>query len=267
MIQPFSFLQNKAVVASDPDVAAWLSSVKAAGSTVSQAAVDLYDSFVSGLKSDSLWTSIFDMTVFMGPSTLAGALKKLKGSGVVTNQNYVSSDYIANAGITGGSGKRLNLGSSAVEIGLTTSSAMMAGYITNQISSPLVSNLIYDGSISAQATNCGIYRSAATPTILRARILGTTELTVPGGANQTGLVIASRSGTAVSTYMNSVENTYTNTGATTNVGIRIGGATVNNSHFKGTFAGYMFGSTDGTIAQKNLYKARWDTLINGLKAL
>jgi hypothetical protein len=120
---------------SDADVTAWITGVYAAGSTVSQAAADAVTVFVVGLKADTVWGQILDMGLFLGPTTLAGALVKLKDTNPVpiVNVNFVSSDYSATLGITGATGKRLTVAKTPTALGWQQNSASLGIYMTQPI--------------------------------------------------------------------------------------------------------------------------------------
>jgi hypothetical protein len=84
---------------------------------------------VVGLKSDNVWDKITEAYLMAGV-TFGGITVKLKGTGTLTNNNFVSGDYQATgagAGLTG------NAGSKKITTGITTTSgASFSTYNTTQ---------------------------------------------------------------------------------------------------------------------------------------
>jgi hypothetical protein len=71
------------------------------------------------------------MGVWLGPTTLAGALVKLKDTNPVSivNVNFVSGDYSPNGGLTAANGKTLTIAKSPVSLGWTQTSATLGMYL------------------------------------------------------------------------------------------------------------------------------------------
>jgi hypothetical protein len=83
----------------DTDAAAYLA--QTSYDAVGAAAINSY--FV-GLKADGVWDKIIDHGIFAGQTTFNNIFVKLKGSGTLTNNNFISSDYNktgANIGLKG----------------------------------------------------------------------------------------------------------------------------------------------------------------------
>lgn len=93
----------------DADSLAYIAAVEAADGQSLEPAVKLaIDNFITGCKTDGIWTSIRSSCILMGARTLAGALVPLVGT-APTNNNFVSGDYNRKTGLLGdGSTKYLN---------------------------------------------------------------------------------------------------------------------------------------------------------------
>lgn len=68
---------------------------------------------VVGLKADGVWTKLTEVYLLSCVTSLSGVLIKLKGTGSLTNVNFVSGDYVAagsGAGLQGSSGKYIRSG-------------------------------------------------------------------------------------------------------------------------------------------------------------
>jgi len=99
------------VLTYDSDVKSYFDAVEDTGASLSVDDKIAMNTFVLGLKSSGVWDKIDDAAIFMGSSTLAGALVKLKGTTSITNNNFVGSDYDAAVGLTGnGSDKTIDTG-------------------------------------------------------------------------------------------------------------------------------------------------------------
>jgi hypothetical protein len=99
----------------DPDVLAYIAAVQAADESASPGigaleigTVKAIDDFVTGCKSDGIWTAIKASCILAGARTLAGALVPLVGTSP-TSFNFVSGDYNRKTGLVGdGSTKYLD---------------------------------------------------------------------------------------------------------------------------------------------------------------
>jgi len=96
-------------ISNDADVVAYVLAVEAAdGQRLEDGVISAYDSFISGCKTDSIWTAIKASCILAGARTLSGALVPLVGT-APTNNNFVSGDYNRETGLLGnGSTKYLN---------------------------------------------------------------------------------------------------------------------------------------------------------------
>jgi hypothetical protein len=104
--------KRKTAVYYDVEVCDWEARVNAAGSTVSTAAKDAVQKFVTNTKAAGLWSLLQEVGVFCG-SNLTAALVKLKyvTAASLTNVNFVSGDYTEATGLMGnGTTKRLDTG-------------------------------------------------------------------------------------------------------------------------------------------------------------
>jgi hypothetical protein len=93
----------------DPDALAYLAEVERAdGQALESGTRDAVIAFVTGCKTDGIWTAIKTSCILAGARTLAGALVPLVGT-APTNFNFVSGDYNRKTGLVGnGSTKYLN---------------------------------------------------------------------------------------------------------------------------------------------------------------
>lgn len=93
----------------DPDALAYLAEVERAdGQALESGVRDAVIAFVTGCKTDGLWSSIDYCLILSGARSLAGALIPLKG-GTPQNNGFASGDYNRKTGLKGdGSTKYLN---------------------------------------------------------------------------------------------------------------------------------------------------------------
>jgi hypothetical protein len=245
---------------SDADVSAYITSVYAAGSTISQAAADLFTNFVTGLKADSLWSMINNMTVFMGPSSLSGAVKPLKGNGV-TVTGYVSTDYAYNAGIhSSTSSKKLKDTKSLSSL----SNAVFGVYYLN---APTAGRSI----ASDVATNIGgnIALSTTATSLVQGKICTSTNI-ITSILSGTGLWQITRDSGTIYIRVGGIEASSSPSGTNTN-GVWIHGNSSNVAANKPNtpVCGYYIGNggADTTQSDRANFASRWDTLINSLAYL
>jgi hypothetical protein len=87
----------------DPDAQAYITAVETADADSLETAVkDAINTFVVGLKTDSLWSKIKASCILMGARTLSGALTPLVGSAPTNvSNNFVSGDYNRETGLVG----------------------------------------------------------------------------------------------------------------------------------------------------------------------
>jgi hypothetical protein len=93
---------SSAVVAVDADARTYINAVRIAdgGQYMEVGVQQAIDAFVTGCKSDGIWSAIQASCILAGARTLAGALVPLKGS-APTNNNFVSGDYNRKTGLVG----------------------------------------------------------------------------------------------------------------------------------------------------------------------
>lgn len=92
----------------DADAVDYIYRVEAAdGQELEQATRKAINAFVTGCKTDAIWTALKASCIMAGARTLAGALTPLVGA-APTNVNFVSADYLRKTGLKGASAKRLN---------------------------------------------------------------------------------------------------------------------------------------------------------------
>jgi hypothetical protein len=95
-------------ISNDADVVAYVLAVEAAdGDRLEDGVISAYDSFITGCKTDSIWSALKASCILAGARTLSGALVPLVGT-APTNANFVSADYNRKTGLKGNaSTKRL----------------------------------------------------------------------------------------------------------------------------------------------------------------
>lgn len=85
----------------DPDALAYLSEVERAdGQALESGVRDAVIAFVTGCKTDGIWTAIKASCILAGARTLSGALVPLVGT-APTNFNFVAGDYNRETGLKG----------------------------------------------------------------------------------------------------------------------------------------------------------------------
>jgi hypothetical protein len=96
-------------VSDDNDANAYLLAVERAdGQELESGVISAVESFITGCKSDGIWTALKASCILAGARTLSGALVPLVGT-APTSANFVSGDYNRKTGLIGdGSTKYLN---------------------------------------------------------------------------------------------------------------------------------------------------------------
>jgi hypothetical protein len=88
-------------VSDDNDANAYLLAVERAdGQELESGVITAVDSFITGCKSDGIWTALKASCILAGARTLNGALVPLVGT-APTNANFVSGDYNRETGLKG----------------------------------------------------------------------------------------------------------------------------------------------------------------------
>jgi len=212
--------------------------------------VQAISDFIAGCKADGVWSKITEAYLMAGV-TFGGITVKLKGTGTLTNNNFVSGDYQATgagAGLTGdGSTKYLDTG--LLDSSLSADDKSLGAYSTAGAS--LTSNLIAARDSAVDLWD--IYQASASRVDIR---LPLSDASVPGSTSQIiGHFIASRRGVNdVELYENGASvGTDTSTAAATNVGYsyylfsrNTNGTKTNGTEYDGTltFAHIGTGLTD-----------------------
>ncbi len=108
-LSPLRVPTSMRFISNDADVVAYVLAVEAAdGQRLEDGVISAYESFISGCKTDSIWSAIKASCILAGARTLSGALVPLVGT-APTNVNFVSADYNRETGLKGNaSTKRLN---------------------------------------------------------------------------------------------------------------------------------------------------------------
>jgi hypothetical protein len=95
-------------ISNDANVVAYVLAVEAAdGNHLEDSVIFAYESFITGCKSDGIWTALKASCILAGARTLPGALVPLVGA-APTNNNFVSANYNRKTGLIGdGTSKNL----------------------------------------------------------------------------------------------------------------------------------------------------------------
>ena len=173
--------------------------------------LEAINSFVVGLKSDGVWSKITEAYLMAGV-TFGGITVKLKGTGTLTNNNFVSGDYQATgtgAGLTGnGSSKYLDTG--LLDSSLSADDKSFGAYVTGYVTA----NRCVMGSVTGTA-----WQTFITSITNAQHTMPSTDATVNGSiSGGVGHVIGSRRGVNdVETYYNGASNgTDTSTASASN---------------------------------------------------
>lgn len=107
LINPYRFSSPR-FISNDADVVAYVLAVESAdGQQLESGVISAYESFITGCKSDGIWSAIKASCILAGARTLSGALVPLVGA-APTNSNFVTGDYNRETGLKGnGSTKRI----------------------------------------------------------------------------------------------------------------------------------------------------------------
>jgi|688.fasta_scaffold57540_5 hypothetical protein len=108
LINPYRFSPPR-FISNDANVVSYILAVEAAdGQQLESGVITAVESFITGCKSDGIWSAIKASCILAGARTLSGALVPLVGS-VPTNNNFVTGDYNRKTGLlSNGSTKFLN---------------------------------------------------------------------------------------------------------------------------------------------------------------
>lgn len=108
-LSPLRVPTSMRFISNDADVVAYVLAVEGAdGDRLEDGVISAYESFITGCKSDGIWTALKASCILAGARTLGGALVPLVGA-APTNFNFVSGDYNRETGLKGnGSTKFLN---------------------------------------------------------------------------------------------------------------------------------------------------------------
>ena len=108
-LSPLRIPTGSRFISADPDVVAYILAVESAdGQQLESGVISAVDAFISGCKSDGIWSAIKSSCILAGARSLSGALKPLNGT-APTSSNFVSADYNRKMGLKGnGSTKYLN---------------------------------------------------------------------------------------------------------------------------------------------------------------
>ena len=108
-LSPLRIPTSSRFISADADVVAYILAVESAdGQQLESGVISAVDAFISGCKSDGIWSAIKASCLLAGARTLTGALVPLVGT-APTNSNFVTADYNRKTGLIGnGTTKYLN---------------------------------------------------------------------------------------------------------------------------------------------------------------
>ena len=100
-LSPLRVPTSMRFISNDADVVAYVLAVESAdGERLEDGVISAYDSFITGCKTDGIWTAIKASCILAGARSLSGALVPLVGT-APTNFNFVSADYDRENGLLG----------------------------------------------------------------------------------------------------------------------------------------------------------------------
>jgi hypothetical protein len=179
-------LRVPTILAPDPDALAYIAAVETAdGQALEDGVKGAYTAFISGCKSDGIWSAIKASCVLAGARTITGALTPLVGT-APTPVSFVSGDYNRKTGLIGNtSTKYLNSNRAA------DSDPQNNASLAIWVSSPATANnLYYLGALRTTPTPA-VYTQIATNVNFAIRNTG-----VGAPLNRTGTGFAGVSRTA-----------------------------------------------------------------------
>jgi len=108
-LSPLRVPTSMRFISADADVVAYVLAIEAAdGDRLEDGVISAYDVFITGCKSDSIWSAIKASCILAGARTLSGALVPLVGT-APTPISFVSGDYNRKTGLVGNATtKKLN---------------------------------------------------------------------------------------------------------------------------------------------------------------
>jgi hypothetical protein len=199
-LSPLRVPTSMRFISNDADVVAYVLAVEAAdGTRLEGGVISAYNSFITGCKSDGIWSALKASCILAGARTLSGALVPLVGT-APTNANFVTGDYNRKTGLLG-NGSTKYLISNRNNIADPQNSKHLACYISQNstVTGNLLSSNNGTGSSillenpSTTQTRCiingsnttGINRSFATGFVGASRPNGTQMITRQSGSSIT----------------------------------------------------------------------------------
>jgi hypothetical protein len=210
-------------VSDDNDANAYLLAVESAdGQQLESGVISAVEAFITGCKSDSIWTALKASCILAGARTLSGALVPLVGT-APTNSNFVSGDYNRETGLIGdGTTKCLNSNRlnnadpqnskhlsvyasqvsptaqrNAIGVGVTSSNGSVIQLLSSTSYRNRVNSAIVTQSVTATSTPgfVGVSRANSTNFIFRQAINNYTSTAgSTAGVNSSTFVFAGSSG-------------------------------------------------------------------------
>ena len=169
------------------------------GGAISEASLVAVDQFVVDCKAANIWTKLIEVGPFAGANLNAALVKlayQVGGSGVLTNSNFVSGDYVetgSSAGLLGDGTKFLNTGVLADSL---SANAHMSFYLREDIAQ--TGNRMLMGALSVSGHS---WIGALVPATAADLRIGITTTATGGGAIVKGFYTGSReSSTSLSLY-------------------------------------------------------------------
>ena len=100
-LSPLRIPTSSRFISADANVVAYILAVESAdGQQLESGVISAVDAFISGCKTDGIWSAIKASCILAGARTLSGALVPLVGT-APTNNNFVTADYNRKTGLVG----------------------------------------------------------------------------------------------------------------------------------------------------------------------
>jgi hypothetical protein len=250
------------VLPTDAAARAYVLAVNAAdGQPLEAPVVQAIDAFITGCKSDGIWSAIKASCILMGARTLSGALTPLAGS-APTNNNFVSGDYNRKTGLVG-DGSTKYLSSGRANNADPQNSKHLSVYVT-AASTASATGRTYIGAPVADGSSW--LHGAATSNLLSVRAnTATSVFNLANSEAVTGFVGVARNSDANNTgyrYSGATSSAAAASVAPTNATIEVYRGTSTTSHSNARMAWYSIGEQVNLA----LLDSRISTLYNAIGA-
>lgn len=244
----------------DSDALTYIAAVESAdGQALEESVKVAIFNFISGCKSDGIWSALKSSCILAGARTLSGALVPLVGA-APTNNNFVSGDYNRKTGLLGnGTTKYLNSNRSA------TADPQNNAHFSVFVSTPGATGRYYLAQFTTSATPQRYdYLTSSISVVIK----GDSNIATNLNAGTSGLIAASRLSSSQATYrINKNSSTVNNTSkAVDNLNLFIFARNVNGSLGTGLSNGRLSFHSIGESLNLDLLDTRVSNLMTALAA-